>query len=58
MIIRGEITKTKLLNIYDTCNRLFKQQKNCFYTEAEIKKKKLENKNVFLGDKENGNWRN
>ena len=54
MIIRGEITKTKLLNIYDTCNRLFKQQKNCFYTEAEIKKKKLENKNVFLGEKENG----
>lgn len=55
MIIRGEVTKTKLLNIYDTCNRIFKEKENCFYTEAEIKKKKLENKNVFLGGKENGN---
>lgn len=47
MIIRGVMSKEKLLNIYDTCNRIF-DKSDCFYTEQELEKKKQEKQNIFI----------
>jgi len=56
MVIRGEVDNQTLLNIYDTCNRIF-DKSDCFYTEQELENLKQDKKNIFIGDKKNGNWR-
>ena len=47
MVLRGEITKEKLTNIYDTINRIIKN-KNCYYAEDEVENIKKDEKNIFL----------
>lgn len=54
MVIRGKVDKQKLLNIYDTCNRIFNKS-DCFYTEQELEEKKQDEKNIFIGVTKNGN---
>ena len=54
MVIRGKVDKQTLLNIYDTCNRIF-DKSDCFYTKQELEKMKQEQKNNFIGVIENGN---
>ena len=44
MVVRGEINGDKLANIYDTCNRLFKGKRECFYTSEELERKKQDEK--------------
>lgn len=53
MVIRGKVDNQTLLNIYDTCNRIF-DKSDCFYTEQELEEKKQEKGNIFIG-KENNN---
>lgn len=57
MVIRSEVKQTNLLLIYETCNRLFKNNKNCFYTKEQIEEMKTKKENIFLGVKENGKFR-
>lgn len=45
MIIRKKIDANTLLNIYDTCNRVF-DSKDCFYTEQELSQK-MQDKNII-----------
>lgn len=47
MVLRGEITKEKLTNIYDTINRIIKN-KNCYYEDAEVENIKKNEKNIFI----------
>lgn len=47
MVLRGEITKEKLTNIYDTINRII-NNKNCYYGDEEVKNIKKDKKNIFL----------
>lgn len=47
MVIRGEITEKKLELIYDTVRATIKN-KNCYYTEEDIKKLKEDSKNIFF----------
>lgn len=56
MVIRSEVKQTNLLLIYETCNRLFKNNKNCFYTKEQIEEMKTKKENIFLGVDQNGNW--
>ena len=57
MVIRGEITKEKLENIYTTIRNTVKNEK-CYYTTEEIEKLKKDSRNVFIkGGGTNGNSR-
>ena len=47
MVIRGEMKANTLEQIYDICNRLFKD-KDCFYTKEELEQEKANEKNIFL----------
>ena len=47
MVIRGELKAHALMNLYDVCNRLFKDD-DCFYTKEEIEQKKTNEKNIFI----------
>ena len=47
MVIRGELKANTLKNVYDICNKLFKND-DCFYTEEEVEQEKTNEKNVFL----------
>ena len=47
MIIRKKVDANTLLNIYDTCNRIF-DSKECFYTEQELNKKIKNKRNIFM----------
>ena len=47
MVIRSEAKANTLENIYDICNRLFKD-KNCFYTSEELEQERANGKSVFL----------
>jgi len=47
-VIRKKPTKEQLQRLYDVCNRLFKDNENCFYTEEEIKKLKRDKTNIWL----------
>ena len=47
MVLRGQITTEKLINIYDTINRIIKN-KNCYYEKEELEKIKKNKKNIFL----------
>lgn len=52
MIIRGEITQEKLQHIYNTIQRIIKDE-NCYYTEKQIEEIKRNKSNVIweMGDK-------
>ena len=52
MVIRGEVDNQTLLNIYDTCNRIF-DKSDLFYTKQELEKKKQENGNIFINKEKN-----
>jgi hypothetical protein len=47
MVIRGEINANKLINIYDICNRIFKND-DCFYTKEKLEQEKTNKKNIIL----------
>lgn len=47
MVIRSEIKASTLEQIYDVCNRLFKD-KDCFYTEEELEQERKNKDNIFL----------
>lgn len=42
-----EQSKESLKKLYDTCNRLFKDEK-CFYSKEEFKKIKKDKSNILL----------
>ena len=54
LVIRREVQANTLKNIYDICNRIFKND-DCFYTNEEIEQEKTNGNNIFLkrGVKEN-----
>lgn len=39
--------KDNLKKLYDTCNRIFKDEK-CFYTKEQVKKLKKDKTNIFM----------
>ena len=47
MVIRNKTNAKALEQIYDICNRLFKDE-NCFYTKEELEQEKTNEKNIFL----------
>ena len=47
MVIRSEAKASALEQIYDICNRLFKD-KDCFYTKEELEQERANEKNIFL----------
>ena len=47
-VVRTNPTKETLQNIYDTCNKLFKDDETCFYTKEETTILKKDEKNIFL----------
>ena len=47
MVLRGQVTTEKLINIYDTINRII-QNKNCYYKEEDIEELKNNDKTIFL----------
>ena len=47
MIIRGEITKQKMENIYTTIRNTI-QNKECYYTAKEVEELKKDRKNTFI----------
>ena len=47
MIIRGEVTKGKLEHIYKTIHNIIKD-KDCYYTQEELKELKKNKKNIFI----------
>lgn len=46
-VIRQTPTKENLKLIYDTCNKIFKND-SCFYSKDEVKNLKANSQNVFL----------
>ena len=52
MVIRGEVTKRKLENIYTTVRNVVKN-KDCYYTTEDIEKLKKDNNNIFIGGGKN-----
>ena len=47
MIIRGEVTKDKLENVYQVIRSII-DKPDCYYTKEEIEKLKTNEKNIFL----------
>lgn len=47
MVIRSEAKANTLEQIYDICNRLFKD-KDCFYTNEELAQERANENNIFL----------
>lgn len=47
-IVRTNPTKETLQIIYDTCNKIFKDDETCFYSKEETKLLKNNKKNIFL----------
>ena len=47
MVVRGELTKEKLENIYLTIRNIVKK-KSCYYTQEEIDKLKKDSNNIFF----------
>lgn len=41
-------SKIALKNLYDVCNRLFKDNPECFYTKEEVAELKKDNTNFFI----------
>ena len=54
MVVRSQITKQKLDNIYNTIHNVIKN-KECYYTTEEIEQLKRDSKNIFFkGGGKNG----
>lgn len=47
MIVRKKVDANTLLNIYETCNRLF-DSKDCFYTKQELKEKMQDKETIKI----------
>ena len=47
MVIRSDPKAKTLEQIYDVCNRLFKDE-DCFYTKEAIEQERAKENNVFL----------
>lgn len=47
MVIRSEARASTLENLFDVCNRIFKND-DCFYTNEELEQEKTNEKNIFL----------
>lgn len=47
MVIRSEAEANTLENLFNVCNRIFKND-NCFYTKEELEQKKKNEKNIFI----------
>lgn len=47
-VVRTNPTKETLQIIYDTCNKIFKDNEACFYTKEETKLLKQDKNNTFL----------
>lgn len=57
MVVRGQITKQKLENIYNTVRNTIKN-KDCYYTQEEVDKLKKDSQNIFFeGGGNNGKRR-
>lgn len=41
-------TKEKLKNIYDVCNKIFRDNENVFYSKEQVKDLKKDKTNIFL----------
>ena len=54
MIIRSEAKAETLEQIYDICNRLFKD-KDCFYTSEELEQARANQKNIFIARRKEQN---
>lgn len=46
-VISKPPTKEKLKNIYDVCNRIFRD-KDVFYTKEQVKELRKDKSNIFL----------
>lgn len=46
-LIKKPLTKEKLQQIYDTCNRIFKDDKY-FYSKEQVKELKKDKNNIWL----------
>ncbi len=46
-IINKPVNKANLKLIYDTCNRIFKNE-DCFYTKEQVIELKKDKSNIFL----------
>ena len=43
-------TNTQYLKkLYDVCNEMFSNHKECFYSKAEVKELKKDKTNIFIG---------
>ena len=47
MVVRGEVTKEKLTNIYDLINQIIKNEE-CYYSDDEVNIIKNDEENVLL----------
>lgn len=47
MVIRSEAEANTLENLFNVCNRIFKND-NCFYTKEELEQKKQNENNIFI----------
>lgn len=43
-----EEEKRRLTHLYDACNELFKDKKECFYTSKEVEQLRKDKKNIFI----------
>ena len=41
-------SKIALKNLYDVCNRLFKDNPECFYTKEEVQELKKDKSKIFI----------
>ena len=53
LVIRREVQANTLKNIYDICNRIFKND-DCFYTKEKLEQERTKEYNIFI-NKENNN---
>lgn len=47
MVIRSEAEANTLENLFNVCNRIFKND-DCFYTKEELEQKKQNENNIFI----------
>jgi hypothetical protein len=47
MVIRSEAKANVLENLFDVCNRIFKND-DCFYTKEDLEQERTNEKNIFI----------
>lgn len=57
MVIRSEAKANTIENLFDVCNRIFKDD-DCFYTNEELEQKKRNKNNIFIRKENSKNGRN